>query len=212
MCYEVAATPHHPSGLSHDFRPVATSEWIVEVQERGLTYTSTYLGTCNAKWTDEMITKCAREIWDDHFRGTCQNFESNCQEFAVLLLQCLVNEMHQQRIPHRWESYNPNALIPATMMGGGPGFTVAVVKAAASGVATGAAAGASILDIAVTGGVLTTVAGVTGFSSHHYDKHKRHGKAKALVKAWHSRMNTEPRTSWRRLWIKTSLRRLWDAL
>ncbi|KAK4675226.1 hypothetical protein QC764_0075810 [Podospora pseudoanserina] len=151
-CYEVAATPDDPSGLSHNLRIKPKSEWIEEMQKKALEYEPINLGECKTTWPDDKIEECGKsnDIWKELFEKTYQNFLWNCQEFALWHLRCIVDNLSEKEISDRWESWNPDAMIPAILMGGGPGF--------AAGMATGAAAGTAVVDMAVTGGVITLTA------------------------------------------------------
>ncbi|KAK4170958.1 hypothetical protein QBC36DRAFT_200357 [Triangularia setosa] len=190
-CYEVAGTPNDPNKLTHNLRILTKSEWIEDIHKKKLDYKHTDLGVCKTTWPDDMIDECANNIWDVLFEKTYQNFLWNCQEFALWLLRCIVDNLSEEEMSDRWESYNPDALIPAILMGGGPGFAV--------GTAAGAAAGAVVVDLAVSWGVVTLAVGTAALTSYEYKKYKRHKKGKELVDKWHARMNTRPRSSWRRL-------------
>ncbi|KAK4651859.1 hypothetical protein QC762_0097040 [Podospora pseudocomata] len=211
-CYEVTHTLNHPTGKPRDIRTITKSEWIQHAQEKRLVYQYTHYGKCNAEWTDDDIKKCADDIWKRVFDGTYENFESNCQEFAHLLMRCIVNDLRQDTVPNRWESYNPDALVPAAMITGGPGFTAGVVKMTTATAATGAVGGVTILDVATTGGILTGIFGMIAFASHKYNKYRRYKKSKALVAEWHSIRNTTTKKGWRRVFSRSSWRRMWDTI
>ncbi|KAK0744373.1 hypothetical protein B0T21DRAFT_357725 [Apiosordaria backusii] len=193
ICYEVVRTPGDPK-LSHNLRILTKSEWIEDMQEKKLDYKHTDLGVCKTTWPDNMIAECADNIWDVLFEKTFQNFLWNCQEFALWLLRCIVDSLSEKEISERWESYNPDVLIPALLMGLGPG-----VAAGATAGAAGAAAGAVTVDLAVSWGVITLAVGAAAVTSYEVKKYKRHKKGKELVDKWHTRMNTRPKSSWRRL-------------
>ncbi|KAK4671617.1 hypothetical protein QC764_607475 [Podospora pseudoanserina] len=214
-CYEVARIHgHHPTGKSHDIRVLTKAEWIQYAQQQKLAYQYANYGKCNAKWKDDDIKECADDIWERIFDGTYENFESNCQEFAHLLMRCIVDDLREDTIPRRWQEYNPDGLVPATLMGGGPGITIGTMGAA-KGTAVAATTGAGVItmtDLVATWGILTGISAVVAFSSYIYKKHKRHKKSTAVVREWHSAMKTTTRKGWRRVFSRSSWRRMWDEL
>lgn len=129
-------------------------------------------------------------------------------------MRCIVDDLREDTIPRRWQEYNPDGLVPATLMGGGPGITIGAMGAA-NGTAVAATTGASVItmtDLVATLGILTGISGVVAFWSYIYKKHKRYKKSTAVVREWHSATKTTTRKGWRRVFSRSSWRRMWDEL
>ncbi|KAH7325559.1 hypothetical protein B0I35DRAFT_333079, partial [Stachybotrys elegans] len=169
-CYEVASTP--AGAPSHSLFIRSKSEWLQLVEERGTLCTRQEMGPCVTNWPDDMIAKCADEIWTKLFDSKYENFMQNCQEFAFWLLCCIVINLNQKQIKDRWESFNPDRVIPALLTGGGAGFV------------GGTALAGAVSDAALTFGVVTSTLGAVGLTSFFVERHKRHKKGKELARSW----------------------------
>jgi hypothetical protein len=92
------------------------------------------------------------------------------------LLRSIVVNLNEKQIKDRWESWNPDIIIPAIFTGGSAGFL------------GGAALAGAVSDVVFSFGAVTITLGAAAIANFLYERHKRHKKGEELTRFWRAQM------------------------